>query len=234
MVLPCLFIKRLIRNNLIIDLTNVIEHIILGIARIIEFERESANGSITHFGKDRLCIRAHIMPHIEGVGGIIKHRDGMIERESIGAHELGLESQSSDDITAPVDAHQIRYGIVLGIALFQASKLKLIHECRGIDMKVIHWANANRTKHLRVLVFALEPLGKEMVERLIKRYRDEVSPLRILFGIYNGVSKRKFELLERTEREHIRCHIFIGRTIMNHVFTFFGMFDIVTCRVQHI
>ena len=151
--LPNLLAEGFLRNRRMIRVPctrYVIAEIIVGailcIAGIIQHESQTTRRAIGQLDKDTLRVVAHVMTHIEGVGGVVQDFDRMGVTRDVRARELSAESESFDRPTTPVKADEIGDWILLRVRRSQARKLKLIEEERTVETEVIRRTHGDSRK----------------------------------------------------------------------------------------
>ena len=73
-----------------------------------------------------------------------------------------------------------------------------------------------------------------MVERLIERYRYEISRLYVALSVDNRVTERELHVLTGHEGKHIRRHELIGRTVVEFGLSLLVGLGVVTGGVKHV
>ena len=123
---------------------------------------------------------------------------------------------------------------MLRIGLLQTGKLELIQEERSVQPQMVRRTNGDRTKHLRVLILRRQALGEQVIQRFVERNRNEIRSLHVPLSIHDRVSERELHILAGHEREHIRCHELIGRTIFPLRHAFPVVLHIIIGAIRHI
>ena len=207
---------------------------VLGILGIIEGETQTACRSIGQLEEDGLCVIAHVMSHVVGVGREVEHLDGVRVRSNIRAHELTLETQSVDRPSAPLESENVGQGIVLLVGRFESGEFELVDiECT-VQAQVIGRPDSDRGKDLGVLVLRTETFGEQVVERLVERYRNEVCRLHVTLGIDDGVTDGEMDVLDGLEREHVSRHELVHGTVMGARLTFGIILVVIIRGIRHV
>ena len=138
---------------------HVVVGIVSGVAQVVERQPQTTNRSVTQSYVYRLRIVAHVVAHVVRIGCILQHVDRVRIAGDIAAHKLALETQSANRPSAPVEAHQVGYGIVLRFGFLQARQFEFVQEERTVQPKMVGRTHRNRRKGLRVLVLRVDALG---------------------------------------------------------------------------
>ena len=147
-VAPDLIRKRLLGYNLTDVASYIIEGFIFRVLRITERKTQAARRTVRQLHEDRLRVSAHVMPHQVTIRRIFEHFDGMSVGRYIRAHELAAQAQSAYRPTAPIEAYQLGYRVLLRVRGLETRQLELIYEERSVQPQMIRQTYRDGRKSL--------------------------------------------------------------------------------------
>lgn len=129
---PYHLVKRFLGNDVIDVSAYIVVRGVFGIIGIIERYSQASRRPVSQLHKDALRVIAHVMPHHVAIRCIFQQLYRMCIARYVGASELAAQRQAFDGPTAPVEAHDIREGVVLRVRGLEARKLKIIEVERAV------------------------------------------------------------------------------------------------------